>query len=131
VRDGQLVHWSDMLAVRASHRGREVGRQLKAYQRDKVRALGVSVLLWTYDPLVARNAWFNIVRLGARPIDYVPDMYGANTGSALHGPLPTDRFIVQWDLDDTPRQAEASDASTAPLANPLGAGGAPMVTDVA
>lgn len=130
VRDRELVHWSDMLAVRASYRGRGIGQRLKEYQRDKVRALGVRAMLWTYDPLAAPNARFNLCRLGARPIDYVVDMYGANTGSALHGPLPTDRFIVRWELDDGPRQAAVPDAAPLPLANPLGGDGAPTVADI-
>ena len=46
--------------------------------------LGVTQILWTFDPLVSRNAHLNLNALGARVTDYVPDMYGADTGSALH-----------------------------------------------
>lgn len=98
VRTGELVHWSDMLAVRRELRSQGIGERLKQYQRDKVVAVGVTAMLWTFDPLQAGNAHFNINHLGAMPIEYVPDMYGSNTGSALHGTLPTDRFIVRWDL---------------------------------
>jgi predicted GNAT superfamily acetyltransferase len=120
VRDGALVHWSDMLAVRRQFRGRHIGERLKHYQWEKVSALGVTSMLWTYDPLMAANAHFNINRLGARPIEYVPDMYGSNTGSALHGPLPTDRFIVRWAPGEPLAQppADAPDVQ-APLVNPL------------
>jgi predicted GNAT superfamily acetyltransferase len=97
-RDGRLVHWSDMLAVRADARGGHIGERLKLYQRDLVRAVGVDTMHWTFDPLVARNAHLNLSRLGARAIEYVPDMYGTNTGSPIHGALPTDRVIVAWDL---------------------------------
>jgi len=110
VRNGRLVHWSDMLAVREAFRGQRLGERLKQYQRDKVRALGVEVMLWTFDPLVARNAHFNMNRLGAVPIEYVPDMYGSDTGSALHGTLPTDRFVVSWDLT---RPVDSLDAGIA------------------
>ena len=41
VRDGRLVHWSDMLAVREEARGKQLGERLKHYQRDVVRAIGV------------------------------------------------------------------------------------------
>lgn len=99
IRDRELVHWSDMLAVREELRSQGIGERLKQYQRDKVMALGVNAMLWTFDPLQAGNAHFNINRLGALPVEYVPDMYGSNTGSALHGALPTDRFIVRWELD--------------------------------
>jgi len=65
VRDGTLVHWSDMLAVREEARGMRLGERLKHYQRDIVRAMGVEKMFWTFDPLVARNAHFNLNRLGA------------------------------------------------------------------
>ncbi|HSM06636.1 MAG TPA: hypothetical protein VK858_18575, partial [Longimicrobiales bacterium] len=52
-------------------------------------------------PLVARNAHLNLNRLGARIVDYVPDMYG-ETDSPLHRGTGTDRLIVSWPLDDDP-----------------------------
>jgi len=100
VRNGALAHWSDMLAVDAARRDHGVGRALKAFQREAVVALGVRQMYWTYDPLIARNAHFNLNRLGAEVEDYVIDMYGT-TGSLLHGGMPTDRFVVRWQLDTT------------------------------
>lgn len=132
IRDGRLSHWSDMLAVREEARGHHIGDLLKHYQREKVRALGVAVMFWTFDPLVARNAHFNINRLGARPVEYVVDMYGSNTGSTLHGKMPTDRVVIGWELDraytptagmDAPRNGDES----APLVNPLGGRGTPRL----
>jgi predicted GNAT superfamily acetyltransferase len=99
VREGRLVHWSDMLAVREEARGHHLGERLKHYQRDVVRALGVTRMLWTFDPLVARNAHFNLNKLAVGIAEYVPNFYGANTGSILHGGLPTDRFVADWELD--------------------------------
>lgn len=98
VRDGVLVHWSDMLAVRPEVRGGSLGLQLKQFQRDAVQRVGVETMLWTADPLVARNAHFNINRLGAVPMEYVENMYGAKTGSVLHGAMPTDRFVYRWSM---------------------------------
>jgi predicted GNAT superfamily acetyltransferase len=98
LRDGALVHWSDLLAVRPEARGAGLGERLKRLQRDLVRAVGVDTMFWTFDPLVARNAHLNLVRLGARAAEYVPNMYGDNTGSPLHGAVPTDRFVARWDL---------------------------------
>ncbi|HWZ57452.1 MAG TPA: hypothetical protein VNW46_00650, partial [Gemmatimonadaceae bacterium] len=57
-----------------------------------------------YDPLVARNAHFNINRLGAEIVEYVTDMYGT-TGSTLHGDVATDRFVVRWRLTEPPAAA--------------------------
>ena len=93
VRDGELVHWSHMLAVREGARNLGVGRTLKEYQRAELRRLGVARMFWTFDPLVARNAHLNLNRLGARAVEYVPDMYGI-TDSPLHYGIATDRLIV-------------------------------------
>lgn len=93
VRDGDLVHWSHMLGVREATRNLGLGRRLKEYQRDTLRAIGVKRILWTFDPLMAKNAYFNLNRLGARVVEYVPDMYGTST-SPLHLGMPTDRLIV-------------------------------------
>ena len=101
VREGRLVHWSDLLAVQPAARDAGLGRKLKLYQRDLLRPLGVEAMYWTFDPLVARNAHLNLNRLGARVAEYVPDMYGPHTGSAVHGALGTDRFVVRWDLADS------------------------------
>jgi predicted GNAT superfamily acetyltransferase len=126
--DGQLVHWSDMLAVHPDARNKGLGRRLKLFQRELLRPLGVDRMFWTYDPLVAKNAFLNIVRLGARPTEYVVDMYGADTHSALHGGIGTDRFVVAWDLTrDGGANARTSpdgdpDATGAPIANALAFG---------
>jgi predicted GNAT superfamily acetyltransferase len=96
LRDGRLVHWSDMLAVRADAQGRHVGQALKHYQRERCRVLGVQTMYWTFDPFVARNAKLNLCRLGASVDEFVPDMYGADTRSPVHGSLGTDRFVASW-----------------------------------
>jgi len=111
VRDGQLVHWSDMLAVRPEARDHGIGRRLKLYQRSLVAQLGVTQILWTFDPLVSRNAHLNLNALGARVTDYVPDMYGADTGSTLHQGIGTDRFVVAWDVAATAGQMGSDAAS--------------------
>ncbi|MBA3557063.1 MAG: hypothetical protein H0W30_00550 [Gemmatimonadaceae bacterium] len=98
VENGRLVHWSDMLAVRPEARDSGLGNRLKQYQRDVVRAIGVSVIYWTFDPLVAKNAYLNFTKLGVRAVEYVRDMYGAETDSALHRGVGTDRLIAAWDI---------------------------------
>ena len=130
IRDGQPAHWSDMLAVREEARGRHIGDRLKHYQRERCISLGVQTMLWTADPLVARNAHFNINRLGARPVEYVENIYGANTGSTLHGELPTDRFVYAWALSAPYTPAPGCDAErpgdhALPLVNPVAEDGAP------
>ena len=100
VRDGRIVHWSDMLAVRPELRGSGIGRRLKEFQRAAVALVGAEEILWTYDPLVARNAHLNFNVFGVRVIDYVVNMYGEDTGSDLHRGLGTDRFVVAWPVRD-------------------------------
>ncbi len=108
------VHWSNMLAVRPEARGSGVGKRLKYYQRDLLLAQGVRRMHWTYDPLVARNANLNLNGLGARPAEYVPNLYG-DTRSPLHAGLETDRFVVEWRLDEPPTAASAgADANHGP-----------------
>lgn len=98
VRHGAIAHWSDMLAVRPEARGGRVGERLKQYQRERCLQVGARTMYWTFDPLVARNAHLNLMRLGARAAEYAVNLYGSNTGSPLHGALETDRWIAAWDL---------------------------------
>jgi predicted GNAT superfamily acetyltransferase len=116
VRDGELVHWSHMLAVRPGARNEGIGRRLKEFQREALRRLGVRRLYWTFDPLVARNAHLNLNRLGARVVDYVPNLYGASA-SPLHLGLDTDRAVVEWatERDATPTDAAVPRADDAKL----------------
>lgn len=135
--DGRLVHWSDLLAVHPDARNKGLGRRLKLFQRELLLPLGVETMFWTYDPLVAKNAYLNIVRLGARPAEYVVDMYGADTHSALHGGIGTDRFVVAWQLTKE-GGANAPSAPTddareraAPAVNALEPGSSPGATALA
>jgi predicted GNAT superfamily acetyltransferase len=103
LKDGAVVHWSDMLAVRAEYRNRGIGEELKHYQRDRVLERGIHHMFWTFDPLDAKNAHLNFNRLGVYSREYVVDMYG-RTDSPLHA-HGTDRLIVTWDLDARPALA--------------------------
>ena len=124
IHDGEPVHWSDMLAVHPEARGAGLGKRLKFYQRDRLLERGVRRLLWTYDPLVTRNANLNLNSLGAVAVEYVVNLYG-DTRSALHAGLDTDRFIVEWQLDDDARAGNAPAGIAAPAADP---GNAPAGT---
>lgn len=121
IRDGEPVHWSDMLAVLPEARGAGVGKRLKLYQRDRLLEQGIRRVLWTYDPLVARNANLNLNCLGARPIEYVVNLYG-DTRSALHAGLDTDRFVVEWQLEG---RAPADNAPAGTAAVPPDSDAAP------
>ncbi|HEX2372657.1 MAG TPA: GNAT family N-acetyltransferase [Actinomycetota bacterium] len=85
------------VAPGAEHRG--VGFALKLHQRAWCLARGVPLAVWTFDPLVARNAWFNLAKLGALPSAYLEDFYGPMT-DALNAGMASDRLLLAWRLDD-------------------------------
>jgi predicted GNAT superfamily acetyltransferase len=76
---------------------RSVGFALKVHQRAWCLRRGVRVIAWTYDPLIRRNAYFNLVKLGARPAEYLRNFYGA-MDDAINSGTETDRMLVHWDL---------------------------------
>ena len=100
VRDGEVVHWSDMLAVRADAQGKGIGRLLKEHQRAAAARAGARVVAWTYDPLMVRNAHLNFNVFGVTVAEYVPNMYGRDTGNALNRGVDSDRLVVEWHVDD-------------------------------
>ena len=57
------------------------------------------LVVWTFDPLVARNAWFNLAKLGALPTAYLEDFYGPMT-DAINAGMASDRLLLTWRLDD-------------------------------
>ncbi|MFC6880613.1 GNAT family N-acetyltransferase [Actinomadura yumaensis] len=75
------------------------GWALKLHQREWALARGLSRITWTFDPLVRRNAHFNLVKLGARPEEYLPSFYGAVEDS-INGGDETDRVLAVWPLND-------------------------------
>jgi len=94
-RSGHIYLHSHMLAVRADHRNRGLGRRLKLLQREDALARGIELIEWTFDPLEIKNAFLNIERLGAIARRYTINQYGI-TSSPLQGGLPSDRLIAEW-----------------------------------
>jgi predicted GNAT superfamily acetyltransferase len=85
------------VAPGSEHRG--VGFALKLHQRAWSLARGLPLVVWTFDPLVARNAWFNLAKLGALPSAYLEDFYGPMT-DAINAGTASDRLLLAWRLDD-------------------------------
>jgi len=88
------------LGVLRAHENRGLGRALKVAQRRAALRAGIELIEWTFDPLRAKNAYLNIVRLGAIARCYQPDYYG-KVESRLQRGLPSDRLIVEWRLRST------------------------------
>ncbi|WP_030321091.1 chorismate synthase [Streptomyces sp. NRRL B-3229] len=81
--------------IAAAEPGR--GQLVKQAQRAWALGLGARTMRWTFDPLVARNARFNLVKLGATGTEYVVDFYGPMT-DGVNGGDESDRLTVTWDL---------------------------------
>jgi predicted GNAT superfamily acetyltransferase len=110
VKDGRPIHWSHMLAVVPAARDLGLGTLLKLYQRELLLSQGIESVLWTYDPLEARNAHLNLNRLGVSVAEYVEEMYPGELGSELARGIGTDRFIVDWRINgERARQALAGE----------------------
>jgi predicted GNAT superfamily acetyltransferase len=114
VQGDEIVHWSHLLGVRDSARNQGVGRLLKEAQRTELAKRGVRRMLWSFDPLVAKNAYLNLNRLGARVVEYVPNMYGTTT-SPLHYGIATDRLIVSVETSAEAPASHAFDTSSTKL----------------
>ena len=103
-RDGQVYLHSHEVGVMEEWQNAGVGFQLKLAQREDAIARGLTLMEWTFDPFALRNAWFNVMKLGATMRRFIPNLYGVTT-SALHGGLPTDRLVAEWQLDSPRVQA--------------------------
>ncbi len=125
---GRPVHWSDMLAVLPEYRGRGIGRRLKARQREILLDMGVERAYWTFDPLEAKNAYLNLMRLGGWSDEYVEAMYG-RSDSPLHEGIGTDRLVLTWELR-SPQVVELFEGGSEPVPIPVPElDDAPLVVD--
>ena len=101
VDDGGLHVHSHMLAALPDRRHRGVGYALKLGQRAQALEQDIHVARWTFDPLVARNAWFNVGKLGAVADGFGRAFYGEMSDEINAGDR-SDRLVVRWDLDRDP-----------------------------
>jgi predicted GNAT superfamily acetyltransferase len=95
--EGLHLH-SHILGVVPDWQARGVGYALKLAQRARCLDAGVAEVRWTYDPLVARNARFNLVKLGCVATRLFRGFYGEMTDSINRGDR-SDRFEVRWVLE--------------------------------
>ncbi|WP_328609001.1 hypothetical protein OG943_07730 [Amycolatopsis sp. NBC_00345] len=89
--------YSMIAAARTSDRG--VGFALKQAQRAWALERGATAMIWTFDPLVSRNARFNLAKLGATATEYTVDFFG-RIADGVNGPDETDRLTAVWPLAD-------------------------------
>ena len=84
------------VAPGAQHRG--IGGTLKHHRRAWAADRGLAAVTWTFDPLVRRNAYFNLTKLGATVVGYEIDFYGPLRDS-VNASDETDRALVAWPVD--------------------------------
>jgi len=99
---GSRAFYSHMTAVRAGSQGSGIGAQLKWAQRERALREGVKLIKWTFEPTKARNAYFNLEKLGAVVRDYAENFYGTDYATAPEQSeigLASDRLFAEWELE--------------------------------
>ena len=127
----ETIGYSHMMAVAKDYQNRGVGARLKWAQRARVLSEGRRFIRWTWDPAQARNAHFNLNRLGVVVRRYAVNYYGTDY-STVTGKfaeplgLDSDRLVAEWELDSprveafargeapTPQGAHAAEVSIPP-----------------
>ena len=87
---------SHMTAFIDTHRDLGLGTEVKMHQWAWAKERGYASITWTFDPLVRRNARFNILKLGADILSYHPNFYG-KMADDLNSGDESDRLMVRWD----------------------------------
>lgn len=91
-----VVYHSHMAAVVEDLRHKDIGFRIKLAQRDHALRAGVSLIIWTFDPLQSRNAHFNINKLGTVIRRYEVNYYGEGVSTVFDSNVPSDRVFAEW-----------------------------------
>lgn len=110
---GERAFYSHMTAVRPEYQSHGIGARLKWAQRELALAEGVKYVKWTFEPVKARNAYFNLEKLGANIREFQENFYGIDYGTApeVAGQrfgLASDRLFAEWDLESEKVRALAA-----------------------
>jgi len=106
--DEPYLH-SHITGVSPQVQGRGVGYALKCDQRAWALEHGIPMINWTFDPLVRRNGFFNLVRLGAVATSYLVDFYG-EMADGINAGQGSDRLVAVWSAG-TPARPPATEAT--------------------
>jgi predicted GNAT superfamily acetyltransferase len=97
-REGEATHLhSHITGIDGRFQNRSLGFALKQFQRSWALDRGTESIQWTADPLVRRNLYFNLIKLGANAVAYYPDFYGAIL-DGVNGDQDSDRVLLTWEL---------------------------------
>ncbi|HEV8591582.1 MAG TPA: hypothetical protein VGQ55_05720 [Pyrinomonadaceae bacterium] len=101
----EKAFYSHMTAVKKEFQSFGIGARLKWAQRERSLAEGVKFVKWTFEPVKARNAFFNLEKLGAIVCDYKENFYGTDylTAHKEGGDigLASDRLFAEWHLESS------------------------------
>ena len=103
-----------MLAVDREWQGKGAGFALKLAQRAVAIDRGIGLVRWTFDPLLTRNAHFNLAKLGAYADGFRRNFYGAMDDDLNRGER-SDRLVIRWELDRDPEPGVVPDEGTVVL----------------
>jgi predicted GNAT superfamily acetyltransferase len=96
--DGWHTHLhSHVAAVLPEFADRGVGAAMKIHQRAWSLENDLDRIEWTFDPLVRRNAKFNLAKLGGVGAQYIEDFYG-QMNDAVNANDRSDRIVLAWDI---------------------------------
>lgn len=99
---GGLHLHSHMTAVLDNFRDKGIGYALKVDQYKWAKQNNYKEITWTFDPLVARNAKLNILKLGVDISAYYPNFYG-DMPDELNAGDESDRVMASLKVvGDTP-----------------------------
>lgn len=110
---------SHMAGVLDAYRDRSIGTALKLHQRAWALSQDIDTIVWSFDPLVRRNAWLNLHKLGTDVRGYEPNFYG-NMDDAINAGDPSDRVFAWWVLDSD-RAVAAADRALPAIETSIGA----------
>jgi len=100
---GEKIFYSHMTAVLKDFQSSGIGARLKWAQRETALAKGVNFIKWTFQPVQARNAFFNLEKLGAVVRRYEPNFYGTDYSTSEDQTkrvgLDSDRLFAEWNLE--------------------------------
>lgn len=101
-RGTERAFYSHMTAVDNDFQSHGIGARLKWAQRERSLQEGIRFIKWTFQPVQARNAFFNLEKLGAVISYYAPNFYGTDyvtaAGQETVG-LDSDRVFAEWHLE--------------------------------
>lgn len=111
VKGDEIFGYSHMMAVAVKYQNAGIGAKLKWAQREKALQEGRRFIKWTWEPMQARNAHFNLNRLGVIVRSYAVNFYGTDYNQPARDMqigLDSDRLFAEWQLD-SPRVVALSD----------------------